>query len=58
MAVGDTRRALGLLAARYRRDFDLPMIAVGGVQWENYDQGVNRLRVAPKIARALERGQL
>ncbi len=30
IAVGDTRRALGLLAARYRRDFDLPMIAVGG----------------------------
>ena len=30
VAVGDTRRALGMLAARYRRDFDLPMIAVGG----------------------------
>jgi UDP-N-acetylmuramoyl-tripeptide--D-alanyl-D-alanine ligase len=28
--VGDTRRALGRLAARYREDFDLPVIAVGG----------------------------
>src|SRR5581483_11811656 len=30
IAVDNTRRALGLLAARYRRDFDLPVIAVGG----------------------------
>jgi UDP-N-acetylmuramoyl-tripeptide--D-alanyl-D-alanine ligase len=30
IAVGDTRRALGQLGARYRRDFDLPVIAVGG----------------------------
>jgi UDP-N-acetylmuramoyl-tripeptide--D-alanyl-D-alanine ligase len=30
VAVGDTRRALGLLSARYRQDFDLPMVAVGG----------------------------
>jgi UDP-N-acetylmuramoyl-tripeptide--D-alanyl-D-alanine ligase len=30
IAVGDTRRALGELGARYRRDFDLPVIAVGG----------------------------
>jgi UDP-N-acetylmuramoyl-tripeptide--D-alanyl-D-alanine ligase len=30
IAVGDTRRALGQLAARYRRDFKLPVIAVGG----------------------------
>jgi UDP-N-acetylmuramoyl-tripeptide--D-alanyl-D-alanine ligase len=28
--VGNTRRALGQLGARYRRDFDLPVIAVGG----------------------------
>jgi UDP-N-acetylmuramoyl-tripeptide--D-alanyl-D-alanine ligase len=28
--VPDTRRALGLLAAHYRKDFDLPVIAVGG----------------------------
>ena len=28
--VEDTRRALGLLAAAYRRDFDLPVVAVGG----------------------------
>ncbi|HXR08734.1 MAG TPA: UDP-N-acetylmuramoyl-tripeptide--D-alanyl-D-alanine ligase [Candidatus Acidoferrum sp.] len=30
IAVGSTRRALGQLGARYRRDFDLPVIAVGG----------------------------
>jgi len=30
IAVSDTRRALGQLAARYRRDFVLPVIAVGG----------------------------
>lgn len=30
IAVDDTRRALGNLAARYREDFDLPIIAVGG----------------------------
>jgi UDP-N-acetylmuramoyl-tripeptide--D-alanyl-D-alanine ligase len=30
VAVDDTRRALGRLAARYRRDFQLPVIAVGG----------------------------
>ena len=28
--VDDTRRALGRLAAAYRRDFDLPVVAVGG----------------------------
>ncbi|MBI1841120.1 MAG: UDP-N-acetylmuramoyl-tripeptide--D-alanyl-D-alanine ligase [Verrucomicrobia bacterium] len=28
--VEDTRRALGRLAAAYRRDFDLPVVAVGG----------------------------
>jgi UDP-N-acetylmuramoyl-tripeptide--D-alanyl-D-alanine ligase len=28
--VNDTRKALGRLAARYRRDFDLPVIAVAG----------------------------
>jgi UDP-N-acetylmuramoyl-tripeptide--D-alanyl-D-alanine ligase len=28
--VDDTRQALGRLAARYRREFDLPIIAVGG----------------------------
>jgi UDP-N-acetylmuramoyl-tripeptide--D-alanyl-D-alanine ligase len=27
---GDTRRALGRLAAAYRREFDLPVVAVGG----------------------------
>src|ERR1019366_3934997 len=30
IAVPNTRRALGQLGARYRRDFDLPVIAVGG----------------------------
>ena len=30
IAVRNTRRALGELGARYRRDFDLPVIAVGG----------------------------
>jgi UDP-N-acetylmuramoyl-tripeptide--D-alanyl-D-alanine ligase len=30
IAVSDTRRALGQLGARYRRDFDLPIVAVGG----------------------------
>ena len=30
IAVGNTRSALGQLGARYRRDFDLPVIAVGG----------------------------
>src|SRR5437764_10923643 len=30
IAVGNTRLALGNLAARYRRDFNLPVIAVGG----------------------------
>lgn len=30
IAVENTRQALGNLAARYRKDFDLPMIAVGG----------------------------
>jgi len=30
IAVSDTRRALGQLGARYRRDFDLPVVAVGG----------------------------
>ncbi len=30
IAVGGTRRALGKLAARYRTDFQLPIIAVGG----------------------------
>ena len=30
IVVEDTRRALGQLAARYRRDFTLPVIAVGG----------------------------
>ncbi|MEP6662533.1 MAG: UDP-N-acetylmuramoyl-tripeptide--D-alanyl-D-alanine ligase [Verrucomicrobiota bacterium] len=30
IAVNDTRAALGKLAARYRQDFDLPIIAVGG----------------------------
>jgi UDP-N-acetylmuramoyl-tripeptide--D-alanyl-D-alanine ligase len=30
IAVDDTREALGNLAARYRKDFDLPIIAVGG----------------------------
>jgi UDP-N-acetylmuramoyl-tripeptide--D-alanyl-D-alanine ligase len=30
IAVDDTRRALGLLAARYRADFSLPVVAVGG----------------------------
>jgi UDP-N-acetylmuramoyl-tripeptide--D-alanyl-D-alanine ligase len=28
--VDNTRRALGLLAAAYRRDFDVPVVAVGG----------------------------
>src|SRR6185436_12549824 len=28
--VKDTRQALGRLAARYRRDFDLPVIAIAG----------------------------
>ena len=30
IAVNDTREALGHLAARYRKDFDLPIVAVGG----------------------------
>jgi UDP-N-acetylmuramoyl-tripeptide--D-alanyl-D-alanine ligase len=30
IAVRNTRRALGQLGARYRRDFELPVIAVGG----------------------------
>ena len=30
IAVGNTRRALGQLGARYRRDFQLPVFAVGG----------------------------
>jgi UDP-N-acetylmuramoyl-tripeptide--D-alanyl-D-alanine ligase len=30
IAVENTRRALGALATRYRRDFDMPVIAVGG----------------------------
>ncbi|MFM1768453.1 MAG: hypothetical protein RJA22_982 [Verrucomicrobiota bacterium] len=30
VTVEDTRRALGQLAARYRADFDLPVVAVGG----------------------------
>ncbi len=30
LRVGDPRRALGQVAARYRRDFDLPVIAVAG----------------------------
>ena len=30
IAVDNTRKALGRLAAHYRRDFDLPVIAVGG----------------------------
>ena len=30
IVVENTRRALGRLAARYRRDFDLPVVAVGG----------------------------
>jgi len=30
IAVEDTRRALGLLAAHYRRDFSLPVLAVAG----------------------------
>lgn len=30
IAVDNTRQALGNLAARYRKDFDLPIIAVGG----------------------------
>jgi UDP-N-acetylmuramoyl-tripeptide--D-alanyl-D-alanine ligase len=30
VCVDDTRRALGLLAAAYRKDFTLPMVAVGG----------------------------
>jgi UDP-N-acetylmuramoyl-tripeptide--D-alanyl-D-alanine ligase len=30
IAVQDTRQALGLLAARYRRDFSLPVLAVAG----------------------------
>jgi len=30
IAVDDTRRAFGRFAARYRQDFDLPVIAVGG----------------------------
>src|SRR6266404_6268724 len=30
IAVADTRRALGHLAARYRTDFKLPVVAVGG----------------------------
>ena len=30
IAVEDTRKALGQLGARYRRDFQLPVIAVGG----------------------------
>ena len=30
IAVDNTRQALGLLAARYRADFELPVIAVGG----------------------------
>lgn len=30
IAVDNTRAALGRLAARYRKDFDLPIIAVGG----------------------------
>jgi UDP-N-acetylmuramoyl-tripeptide--D-alanyl-D-alanine ligase len=30
VAVQDTRQALGLLAARYRRDFSLPVVAVAG----------------------------
>jgi UDP-N-acetylmuramoyl-tripeptide--D-alanyl-D-alanine ligase len=28
--VDDTRRALGLIASKYRRDFELPVVAVGG----------------------------
>jgi len=30
IAVESTRQALGQLAARYRRDFDLPVVAIGG----------------------------
>jgi len=30
LAVANTRRALGQIAARYRKDFSLPIIAVGG----------------------------
>ena len=30
IAVDNTRQALGRLGARYRRDFDLPIVAVGG----------------------------
>jgi UDP-N-acetylmuramoyl-tripeptide--D-alanyl-D-alanine ligase len=30
IAVNNTRAALGLLASRYRRDFDLPVVAVAG----------------------------
>ncbi|MDA1273936.1 MAG: UDP-N-acetylmuramoyl-tripeptide--D-alanyl-D-alanine ligase [Verrucomicrobia bacterium] len=30
IVVTDTRKALGLVARRYRQDFDLPIIAVGG----------------------------
>jgi len=30
IVVNDTREALGYLAARYRKDFDMPIVAVGG----------------------------
>jgi len=30
IAVGDTRKSLGCLAAQYREDFSLPLVAVGG----------------------------
>ena len=57
IAVAEPRKALGRLAAEYRKEFELPMVARRRFQWQDDDQGTNRLGAAAEVDHALERGQ-
>ena len=57
IAVDDPRRALGRLAAKYRTEFTLPVIAVARLERQDDDERTAGIGVAAKIGDALERSQ-
>ena len=58
IAVEDTRKALGRLAARYRKDFALPVVAVGGSNGKTTTKELMAAVLRQRARHALERGQL
>jgi UDP-N-acetylmuramoyl-tripeptide--D-alanyl-D-alanine ligase len=56
IAVPDTRKALGYLAARYRADFSIPFIAVGGSNGKTTTKGLVASMLSQKLVTLASEG--